>query len=266
MLILPIVNKNRILNVQITLRNAEKVRSRVRMEDANSSDIIVNGKKLSESIYNHSTSYSDTVNFVRSNSLLYPRNYLVTTKGVENTPYYDVYEVAPPPKKVNEELDNLYGRVLTDMRKETPGTNNGKYLSFESIGLGNKLTDEKILKLQKIVKEVRDPSKWPMLFEQEGIADLTDTIHFIQNFDCTVVTDTTIPENSLQDTLKALEVIHTRDSKHLRRYYNMALENRNIYAKLSYINQIIYHEPLNLIQSKKQKQKQYYKEMEKNVA
>lgn len=266
MLILPIVNKNRILNVQITLRNASKVRSRVKIEDADCSDIIVNGKKLSESIYHSSSNYLDTVNFVRSNTLLYPRNYLVTTKGVNNSSYYDVYEVAPPPKKVSEELDNLYGRVLTDMRKETPGTNNGKYLSFESIGLGAKLTDEKIMKLQRIVKEVRDTSKWPLLFEQEGIADLTDMIHFIQNFDCTVVTDTTIPENSLQDTLKALEIIRTRDSKHLRKYYNMALENRNIYAKLSYINQIIYHEPLNLIQSKKQKQKQYYKEIEKNVA
>ena len=266
MLILPIVNKNRILNVQITLRNAEKVRSRVRMEDAKSSDIIVNGKKLSESIYNNSTNYNDTVAFVRSNSLLYPRNYLVTTKGAHDSSYYDVYEVAPPPKKVSEELDNLYGRVLTDMRKETPGTNNGKYLSFESIGLGDKLTDEKIMKLQKIVREVRDTSKWPRLFEQEGIADLTDTINFIQNFDCTVVTDTTIPESSLQDTLKALEVIRTRDSKHLRNYYNMALENRNIYAKLSYINQIVYNEPLRLIQSKNQRQKQYYKELDKNVA
>ena len=89
---------------------------------------------------------------------------------------------------------------------------------------------------------------------------------FIQNFDCTVVTDTTIPESSLQDTLKALEVIRTRDSKHLRNYYNMALENRNIYAKLSYINQIVYNEPLRLIQSKNQRQKQYYKELDKNVA
>ena len=184
----------------------------------------------------------------------YPRNYLITTRGERDSNLYDVYEVAPPPRKVSDGLDNLYGRVLTDMRKEIPGTNTGRYISFEKVGLGKSITDEKIMKLQRIVKEERDTSKWPVLFEQAGIADLTDTVNFIRNFDCTVVTDTTIPEDSLNDTLKALEVIHTRDSKNLRNYYNMALENRDIYAKLSYINQIVYNQPLNLIQSNRQKQ------------
>lgn len=262
MLILPIVNKNRILNVQITLKNAEKVRRRVSFPDANPSEIIVNGKKLSESIYNDSRDYSATLNFIRYNSMHYSRNYLVTTKEEKNSSFYDVYEVAPPPKKVNDSLDDLYGRVLTDMRKETPGSNKGKYLSFETVGLGKDLTDEKIMKLQRIVKEERDTSKWPLLFEREGIADLTDTISFIRNFDCTVVADTTIPESSLNDTLRALEVIHTRDSKNLRNYYNMAMANRDIYAKLSYINQIVYNEPLNLIQSNRQKQKQLIKHKE----
>jgi len=126
MLILPIVNKNRILNVHIKLKNASKVRHRVNFRDTLESEIIVNGKKLSESIYNNSKNYSDTISFVRNNSLLYPRNYLVTTKEERQSNLYDVYEVAPPPKKVNESLDILYGRVLTDMRKEIPGSNNGK--------------------------------------------------------------------------------------------------------------------------------------------
>lgn len=253
MLILPIVNKNRILNVHITLKDAEKVRKRVSFPDANESEIIVNGKKLSESIYNNSKDYEAPLNFVRFNLLHYPRNYLITTRQEKDSNFYDVYEVAPPPRKVSDSLDNLYGRVLTDMRKEIPGSNNGKYISFEKVGLGKNITDEKIMKLQKIVKEERDTNKWPELFEREGIADLNDTLNFIRIFDCTVVTDTTIPEDSLNDTLKALEVIHTRDSRNLRNYYNMALENRDIYAKLSYINQIIYNQPLNLIHSNRQK-------------
>lgn len=266
MLILPIVNKNRILNVHITLKHAEKVRKRVSFPDAQESEIIVNGKKLSESIYNDSRDYNAALNFIRYNTMHYPRNYLITTRGERDSNLYDVYEVAPPPRKVNDGLDNLYGRVLTDMRKEIPGTNNGRYISFEKVGLGKSITDEKIMKLQKIVKEERDTSKWPILFEQAGIADLTDTINFIRNFDCTVVTDTTIPEDSLNDTLKALEVIHTRDSKNLRNYYNMALENRDIYAKLSYINQIVYNQPLNLIQSNRQKQLIKHKEQYNNAA
>lgn len=254
MLILPIVNKNRILNVRITLKNAEKVRRKVSFSDAKESEIIVNGKKLSESIYNDSKDYMAALNFIRYNTMHYPRNYLVTTRQERDSNYYDVYEVAPPPRKVNDGLDNLYGRVLTDMRKEIPGTNNGKYLDFEKVGLGKNLTDEKIMTLQRIVKEERDTRKWPELFAREGIADLSETVDFIRNFDCVVVADTTIPEDSLNDTLKALEVVKTRDSKNLRNYYNMALKNRDIYAKLSYINQIIYNQPLNLIQSKRQKQ------------
>lgn len=266
MLILPIVNKNRILNVHITLKHAEKVRQRVSFPDARESEIIVNGKKLSESIYNDSRNYSALLEFIRYNTMHYPRNYLITTRGERDTNLYDVYEVAPPPSKVNDELDNLYGRVLTDMIKEVPGTNNGKYLSFEKVGLGKDITDEKIMMLQRIVKAESDTSKWPVLFKQAGIADLTDTVNFIRNFDCTVVTDTTIPQDSLTDTLKALEVIHTRDSKNLRNYYNMALKNSDIYAKLSCINKIVYKEPLNLIQSNRQKQLVKHKEQYNNVA
>lgn len=259
MLILPIVNKNRILNVQITLKDASKIRRRVSFSDASESEIIVNGQKLSDSVYNNSANHVAALNFVRYNTLNYPRNYLVTTRQEKDSNLYDVYEVAPPPRKVNDSLDDLYGRVLTDMRKEIPGTNNGRYLSFEKVGLDKNLSDEKIMKLQRIVREERDTSKWPILFEKEGIADLSDMVKFIQVFDCTVVTDTTIPEDSLNDTLKALEVIKTRDSKNLRNYYNMAIKNKEIYSKLSYINKIIYNKPLDLIHSNKQKQKRLVK-------
>lgn len=262
MLILPIVNRNRILNVQIKLKNASKIKRRVLFSDAEECEIICNGKKLSESIFSNSMDDKAPINFVRSNCLMFPRNYLITTKEERDSNCYDVYEVSPPPKKVNDELDSLYGRVLTDMRKEIPNTNNGRYISFEQVGLGKHLTDDKIKKLQRIVKDERDNTKWPRLFEMEGIADLADIIHFIQYFDCTVVSDTTIPEASLQDTLKALEVINTRDSRNLKKYYNMALDNSNIYSKLSYINKLVYNEPLNLIQSTKQKQKRLIKKQE----
>ena len=39
----------------------------------------------------------------------------------------------------------------------------------------------------------------------------------------------------------------------------MALANRDIYAKLSYLNKILYGRPLSLIQSESQKQKQLVK-------
>lgn len=257
MLILPIVNKNRILNVQVTLKNAEKIKTRVKYPDAKNSEIIVNGKKLSESMYKDSTSL---LNFVRYNSMNFPRNYLITTDKEIDTDYYDVYTVAPPPKKVTEGLDNLYNRVLLDMKKEVPNTNKGKYLSLEKMGLDKDLTEEKILKLQRIVDNEKDTSKWPLLFESAGITDIVEAVSFVHNFDCTVIKSTTIPENSLNDALKALEVIKTRDSKNLRSYYDMALSNRDLYAKLSYVSKLVYNRPLNLIQSEHQRQKQLVKQ------
>ena len=97
-------------------------------------------------------------------------------------------------------------------------------------------------------------SKWPEIFEKEGIADVGNTLDFINNFECTVVSDTTIPESSMQDTLKSLEIINTRDYKNLNNYYKMAKRNAAIYTKISYINKIMYDKPLTLIQSEKQKQ------------
>ena len=44
MLILPIVNRNRILKIHVTLKNAEKVRRGVNFSDAKESEVIVNGK------------------------------------------------------------------------------------------------------------------------------------------------------------------------------------------------------------------------------
>ena len=260
MLILPIVNKRRVMNVQIKLKNAEKVRRRVSFEDANESEIIVNREKFSDSSFKEVRDEAAPTDFIRSRSLLHPRNFLVTTKEENDSKLYDVYEVAQPPKKVNISLDRLYGKAITDMRKEIPGVKGrGRYVSFEKLGMDKYLTDDKIANLQKIVKEERDSSRWPELFQEAGIADLGDTVDFINNFECTVLSDTTIPEDSLQDTLKALETINTRDYRNLKNYYNMAKSNADIYTKISYINKIIYDKPLALIQSKTQNQKQLIK-------
>jgi hypothetical protein len=263
MLVLPIVNRKRVMNVEIKLKNAEKIRSGVCYDDALESEIIINREKFSESSYKDSKDENAPIDFIRSRSLLYPRNFLVTTKEENDSSLYDVYEVAPPPKKVNDGLDKLYSKAITDLRKEIPGTKKrGRYVSFEKLGIDKHLTEEKIAMLQRIVKEERDESLWPRKFAEAGIADLSDTIDFITNFECTVLSDTSIPEERLQDTLKALQNINTRDYRNLNNYYKMAKSNTDIYTKISYINKIIYDKPLTLIQSQSQKQKQLVKKMD----
>ena len=85
MLILPIVNKNRVLNVRVKLKGTEKIRSAIKFPGAPESDVIVNGKKLSESGAFNSREKNATINFIRNNSILYPRNYLVTTRMVADS-------------------------------------------------------------------------------------------------------------------------------------------------------------------------------------
>lgn len=263
MLILPMVNKRRVMNVQIKLKNAEKIRTAVNYDDASESEIIVNREKFSESSFKDSRSVNAPLEFIRSRSLLYPRNFLVTTKEESDSSLYDVYEVAQPPKKVNESLDKLYSKAVTDLRKEIPrGKARGRYVSFEDLGLDKYLTDDKIASLQRIVKEERNTSLWPKLFQEAGIADLSDTIDFINNFECTVLSDTSIPEESLEDTLRALSNINTRDSRNLNKYYAMAKSNTEIYTKISYISKLLYDKPLTLMRSNSPKQKQLVKKMD----
>ncbi len=259
MLVLPIVNKRRVMNVQIKLKNAEKIKKGVSYRDANESDIIVNREKFSESSFNDSRDALADVNFIRSKSILYPRDFLVTTREESDSTLYDVYKVSKPPKKVSKGLDKLYSMAITDMRKEIPNRKKrGKYISFEDFDLAEQLTDDKIARLQRIVKDVDDSSTWPKLFEEAGIADLGDTINFINNFECVVLSDTTIPEESLQDTLRGMAVINSRDYRNLKKYYDIAKSNTDIYMKLSYVSSIFYNKPLTLFQ-KREKAKQLVK-------
>ena len=246
MLILPIVNKNRVMNVSIRLKDAVKVRRGVCYDDASQSEIIVNREKFSESTF--------------KDSLLHPRSFLVTTKEENDSSRYDVYEVAKPPKKVNDNLDKLYSKAITDLRKEIPGVKDrGRYVSFKELGIDEHLTNDKIAKLQQIVKEERNADNWPKLFEEAGIADLSETLDFINNFECTIISDSTIPEASLQDTLNSMSVINTREYRNLNKYYERAKSNTDIYTRISYINKIIYDEPLTLINSRGQNAKQLIK-------
>lgn len=259
MLILPIVNRNRVLNVEVKLKKVEKIKKGISFDDMNESDIMVNGRVFSKSTYTKDQDESAVVEFIRNNSLIHKNGYLITTRENSDSSLYDVYAVPNPPKAVNKGLDNLYGSVVTDMRKEIPNVKRGRYISFEKLGVDKHLTDEKIAKLQRIVKEERDQSKWPHLFKEADIADLPETIDFINSFDCTVISDTTISEDVLEDTLFSLEKLQTKDYRNLKNYHEIAKSNKQVYSKISLVNQLIYDRPLELIRSSSSKNKQLVK-------
>lgn len=103
--------------------------------------------------------------------------------------------------------------------------------------------------LQKVVKESRDSKDLGDKLQSSGIADLAETADFINNFECTILSDTEIPEDSLKDTLKVMSSINTRDYRNLNKYYKMAKSNTEIYTKISYVNKVIYDKPLVLHKS-----------------
>lgn len=271
MLIFPIVNRKRVMNVELNIKNANKVKTGVRYDDANESDIIVNSEKYSNSVFNNSKLPHGQIDFIRSKSILYPRSFLVTTKLHQTTSRYDVYQVPQPPKKVNESLDSLYSKSILDLQKEIPGKpNRGRYVSFKDIGLDDELSEDKIANLQKVIKEGNDKEEFGNKLKEAGVSDVVDIIDFFNTFTCTILSDSTIPEESLQDTLNALSPINTRDYRNLKKYYEMAKSNTEVYTKLSYASKIIYDKPLTLQQDKKQNQKRLIKKKDegeyRNVA
>ena len=259
MLILPIINNNRIMNVELKIKTASKIKKNVSYEDAFESDIVVNREKYIKSLFAKSKEENAPIEFIRSKSIIHPRNFLVVTKRKENNKY-DIYNLEQPPKKVNDGLDILYSKAITDLRQEIPDkTNRGRYVSLEEIGLNKELTNEKISKLQEIVKESKNDHLEDKL-KEAGVLDLKEILEFFNIFQCMILSDTIIPEQSLNDTLSALSNIHTRDYKNLNKYYKMAKDNTDAFIKLSFINKILYDKPLSIVHSSKEKQKVLKKE------
>ncbi len=255
MLVLPIVNRNRVMHVKVSLKDANKIHNSVILEGAKESDVIVNQHNFLESSYLNDKEDSSVVNFIRNTSLTSQNDFLVTTREEVESNRYDVYQVKQPPKFVNRALDGLYASVITDMRKEIPNMNKGRYLSFEKLGFDNYLTDDAIARLQEIIKTEPNRARWPELFRQAGISDIPQTFEFLNHFDCTIISDTTLPEDSIQGVLKSMEFLNTQDYRNLKKYYNMAQSNQKIYSRLATAYYLIYQQPYKLIMSEKQKAK-----------
>ena len=81
MLVFPIVNNRHVMNVELRLKGVEKIRQGVTIADTKESEIIVNSEKYSNSSYFSSKDATSEVDFIRSKSILYPRDYFITTKS-----------------------------------------------------------------------------------------------------------------------------------------------------------------------------------------
>ena len=108
MLVLPILNKDKIFNARLTLKTASlENNATLLFENVGESDVMVNSKKLSESKLDK----DNIVEFIRFNSLNYPRDFFVNTKNkqfdkkkydeignkISSEDTFDTYRVKPIP-------------------------------------------------------------------------------------------------------------------------------------------------------------------------
>ena len=262
MLTMPILNRSkkgimRRCNVEITSKNAHKVREGAVLKGFNESDIVINGTSFNDSIYNTKNKEpNSTVNFLRNcNYRAAKKDFLVTTKKYQDSDLYDIYSVKMPPKKVSAGLDNLYGSIILDLKSETPGNKKGRYISLKKLGIDKTITEEKIYKLREIVSNEKDIDRIKDLMQLHGISDLYRTIEYMSNFEFTIIDEATIPEEQFKVVLESFSRLNSRDYKNLRNYYSIAEDNKDVYNKLTTISKILYNRPINLIKKSSDKQK-----------
>lgn len=247
MLILPIVSKNKIFNVRVSFKNSEKIRTVMVDDETLESDIIVNGRSFLKSSFKDDTTPKMIPSFIRSHLIREQKWYSITTKAT-STGECDVYDVLVPPVSFSDVFDTLYGSVVLDMQKETPGQEKGKYLSFEKIGLGEVFSDERISKVRRIVTSCSE-DEWADNFQEKGLWDMLQIVRTIGMFDFTIVSEATIPEDTMKNMLALFGKIQSKDTKSLNNYYNMALDNRDIYTKMAYVSKVVYDDPFNIIRT-----------------
>ncbi len=261
MLRLPITNRSRngherICVVKVTRKNATKIKQGVILKGYNPSDIISNGVSFNTSVYN--TPGGDpnkTVNFLRNfNYRSDKRDFLITTKEYADSTLYDLYKVDMPGSKISSGADNLFGSVILDMKNESPDNEKGKTISLKKLGIDKGITEDKISKLEYIMKTEKDPQKRLELMQFHGVSDLKNIIDYLKEFRFQIVSGATMSVEEYKSILNSFKIIRTKETKALANFYMIAEENKEVYDKLTRISKILYNKPLGLIENpKKQK-------------
>lgn len=268
MLILPVINKGKIFNAELKLVHCTKLENNTAnlFDNAQESDIIINGKSLKASNWDK----KDIMGFVKGNSINQPRDFYINTKNEQfNEKRFDVignrltekdtfesYKIANPYKLTSFNFDKLYNVMLLDIINRVPNKDsNGRYVSLKDLGFDEVVNDQSIEQLENITNSVRDTSKWDPLFREYKIEDLVKYIDFFNLFEATVVPNSTISSEEVEDLVDKLKPIRTRDFKDLNKYYKIAKENTEIYKNLNKASNLLYGKPFRFVQSEKQRAK-----------
>lgn len=255
---MPIVNTNRILQVEIGFKNNSKFHKEINYENIKPSDITVGYTSFQNSIFNtKNQSPNDIVEFIRNANIHSSTEVLISTKQANDEPTYDIYKLDIPPKKITTGLDNLYGSILLDLKNEIPKVTKGKYIDLEKINVTKHITDEKLELLQLIASNAKYgiSSNYRKIIEDNNLIDLIETLEFLNLFYCEIIPKSSIDIETYEKVLKSMKAINSKEYKDLNNFYTMAKNNEKAYYRLSKLYNIVYNEPLHWIHNSKEKVK-----------
>lgn len=257
MLVIPIENEGRILNVSIKLSNIKKIENTNSFLNSGPSNIIINKKIFSESIYYaQKIEPSVIVDFIYNNNMhTNAKDFYVTTKPESTSDEYGVYEVMIPKIRIGKAFDNLFGACIIDLCNENLDSIKGRNISLEKYGISNHITEERLDKLKYLANNL-DNLNAKKYIEENNLQDLIDTIEFLSLFNCTVIPKTAINCQKIESMIIALEKTSTNMYKELKKYYNIAKSNAKVYSKIAKLYHIIYNKPCTWIHNTKEKVKQ----------
>lgn len=238
MLVMPMLNNKRIINVSIRLKDIKKRTVNTSVDRVIESEIIANSKNYSDSLYNVKNALeTNPVEFIRSVSLLYDNGFIVTSRENLENKSCNVYKIAEIPQFVSVGLDKLYGQAITDLQKEIPDITRGRYVDLEKLGVCATVDDKRLDTLYRKLSKVRIKEEKDEIKNQ--YSDVGELLDFIDLFDFRIIEDSVIEEDSLKTVISGLECTNSREYRNLNSYYNMAISNQQTYRKLSYINYVI---------------------------
>lgn len=263
MLTLPIVNRNRVFNIAVSLKNAAKVGTVKTDYNIGPSDILIHNNKYSESYQSRNTSTPKSVmEFIRSNAKIGKSNILISSK-VHSDGTYNIYTLDFPKDKVTDGLDNLLGALILDLKNESD-VNKGRYLDFKKIGVFDCISENNLDKISYLAQNMSyiNITKY---IEENNLRPLFSVLEIMNDFEFKVIKQSVVSQDDFLSMLEFFKATNSKDYYGLVNYYELAKENQKEYSKISKLNKIINNKPLELIQSDKKivqkKEKVYMQEV-----
>lgn len=252
MIILPICNRERILNVEVELKRVRKIAKKISDFNMKPSDVVVNGYKFSDSYFSDSVSTPKSImDFIRTNSKTGRSSILISTK--EEDGVYDIYELEGVKDKVSDGVDNLIGTLILALKNES-STQKGRYLDLAKIGLFDEMTLDRVRELEFLSKNM-DKVNISKYIEDHDLRCLFRLLQAMDEFNFSVIKGSLISEEEFYKTINFLEPTNSRDYNNLKNYLELAKDNQREYSKISYVNKVINNKPLKLIRSSHEKVK-----------